>query len=421
MKYAFILGTNPALSLAELLAKLKNAKLEKYSQEVAIFEIENIDKNLIDELGGTIKIIELLDSIASKTYSNDLIVDRLAKMIQKLKQKDSKFRFGLSLYELADTRNIIKQISRQQKNICIKLKQELRNYSIKLAFLNSNEKALSSASVIKNKLMDENASEAVIISDNESVYIGKTVGVQNIDLYTYLDVNRPSRDLISGTTPPKLAKIMVNLASINSPLTTYHLPLTTPVLLDPFCGSGTFLQEMALLGYKNLIGSDISSRAIQSTQKNLDWLAEKRKLDINLKLFESDAKDLDKIIDKKSIDAIISEVYLGPALLREAETEKLNEILKQLNNLYQGILPALCSVVKSSGLIILALPIFKTGNGYKTLALFDNLEQFGLKIINPVADLKENWIKNYQTSRGTIIYHRPDQLVWREIIVLNKN
>lgn len=396
MKYAFILGSNPALSLAEIIAKIKNAKLLSYSQEVAILEMEEIDKNLIDALGGTIKIVEIFQTIANQ---NELL-DCLSKMIQNLHKKDTKFRFGISFYKT----------SGNSFNICLKLKKILKNFNIKLAFLNSRETYLSSASVIKNKLLDKNACEAVVIGDKNNIYVGSTKQVQNIDLYSFLDMGRPSRDLISGTTPPKLAKIMVNLANVNSSLTPCSL------LLDSFSGSGTFLQEMALAGYKNLIGSDISQKAIDATGKNMDWLKEKRKLDFDLKLYQSDAKDLDKIIDPKSIDAIVSEVYLGPALLREPESAQLDKILTELNNLYKEILPTLSSILKPQGVIVLAMPIFKIGNGYKTLSLFDNLEKF--KIIDPLANLDANWIKNYQTSRKTIIYHRPDQLVWREIIVL---
>ena len=87
--------------------------------------------------------------------------------------------------------------------------------------------------------------------------LAQTEAVQPFEQFSARDFGRPGRDDLSGMLPPKLAIIMINLA---------QTPLNS-ILLDPFCGSGTILSEAVLLGYTNLIGTDISEKAIADSKK----------------------------------------------------------------------------------------------------------------------------------------------------------
>ena len=51
-------------------------------------------------------------------------------------------------------------------------------------------------------------------------------------------------------------------------------------MLDPFCGVGTTLIEASLLGFDQMIGSDIDEKAVADTEKNLNWLS--REFDLQL-------------------------------------------------------------------------------------------------------------------------------------------
>ena len=84
-----------------------------------------------------------------------------------------------------------------------------------------------------------------------------------------LDFGRPARDDFSGMLPPKLAQIMINLAQVQNP---------EALIIDPFCGSGTILSEALLMGYKDLLGSDISPKAIADTYKNISWIKDLYKI-----------------------------------------------------------------------------------------------------------------------------------------------
>jgi len=85
------------------------------------------------------------------------------------------------------------------------------------------------------------------------------------------------------------------------------------------------LTETIYMGFKNLIGSDVSDKAITDTEKNIEWIsslssqgeATKKSLDI----FQHDATTPSQKLETNSVDKIISEPYLGKPLTGH-ETKK---------------------------------------------------------------------------------------------------
>ncbi len=59
---------------------------------------------------------------------------------------------------------------------------------------------------------------------------------------------------------PKLARCMVNLTR----------PRTNDLILDPFCGTGSFLIEAALLGFR-VLGSDAKKYMVKGCRRNLEF------------------------------------------------------------------------------------------------------------------------------------------------------
>ncbi len=256
--------------------------------------------------------------------------------------------------------------------------------------------------------------EGVIVVSKKNILIGKTIAVKDIYLYNKLDMGRPVRDIVSGTTPPKLAKIMINLTCKNF----------DALMVDLFCGSGTILQEMLLLGYKNVIGSDISQKAIDDTKKNLNWLNQNFiKNGAKYKIYQADARATNKFLKPNTVDAVVSEGYLGPPLRAYLKTDQLNKLIADLSNLYCSVFENLYKILKKDGVVVLALPIFKTRDNLRLLPIMKGVKSSGFKIFNPLNTLNNRvqGFYKYFTERESIIYSRPDQLVLREIIVLKKS
>jgi len=465
MQYFFILGRNPTLSVAEILSLIntnlitnntnireicgKFVKIREISEEVLILETkEKLDcQKLQARLGGTIKIGQIL------TLINADLTQIGADLFLKELSVNSKVYFGFSLYNLEKGINL-KSLKLQIKKLALEIKKKLKEKNIFSRWVESKERILSSVIVQKNKLLtqgaefcfflgtqmnaDKNTDQYGSISENlctnqrESAYVGKTLTCQKFEEYERMDFGRPARKIEEGMMPPKLAKIMINLAQAPE----------NGVILDPFCGSGTIVQEAVLNGYKNIVGTDINQEAVHDTELNLGWLTTRFKKpattetqndsetqrtsvsqrlqeNINISLFQSDVRNLSQEIPQNSIDAIITEPYLGPIKISNIKYQK-SKITSELSNLYLAAFREFKKVLKKNGRVVIIFPVFKIDKKLYFLPILDQIQKSGWQIFNPIPEnLRNNAIIKI-TNRGSIIYSRPDQKVLREIFIFTQ-
>ncbi|MBI4653086.1 50S ribosomal protein L11 methyltransferase [Candidatus Kuenenbacteria bacterium] len=419
MKYSFILGHNPTLSIMEilnvfLLFKI-NVQIISFSEEALLLEIENefSIKTFFSRLGGSIKMGEIEKDYKDYTDIDKLDINEILKLFNI--QEDKKVYFGLSFYNL--NAPAFFKIQEGVKKLAIKIKRKLQEQGLKVRWVISQEKNLSSVVVKKNKLIEQGA-EILILIDKDKVYLGKTLMVQEFEKYNQRDYNRPVRDIEKGMLPPKLAQIMLNLGQIKK----------EQIILDPFCGSGTILQEASLMGYENVIGSDIDFNSIKTTKKNLEWLHNKIKNQklvpsevegskIKNKLFQCDARELSKKIPFNSIDTIVSEPYLGPI----KDIKNTTKIIRELSKLYLESFREFKKILKTQGVIVIIFPVFKTvKNELLFLSILDEIKKQGWKNnLKLPRELFQKYIIKI-TLRNSIIYSRPDQRVFREIFIFRK-
>lgn len=393
MRYFFVLGTNTNLSVAELAAVLdfKETRLLAADFLVVSSEREINAPELIKRLGGIIKIGRLVSE--TPAGDNQKLEEELKKIVGVKQSKNSggKFNFGLSEY------------GRQgfnKNDLGLKLKKYFSDKQISSRFVVSREKTLSSVVVTQNKLLTRGI-EIILATDGNNILIGETLTVQPFKDLSRRDFGRPARDDLSGMLPPKLAQIMINLAQ----LTTEEV-----VIIDPFCGSGTILSEALLLGYKNLFGSDISLKAVEDTRKNISWLKELYKIsDFKLKLFVKKVEGLSKFIKADSIDAVITEPYLGP---QRGRIEFL-AIIRNLEDLYSLALEEFRKVLKPGGRVVMIWPLYY---GQKPMSP----DYDGFQILNMIPEKLRDSEFIKKNNRETIIYGRPGQKVYREVVVLEK-
>jgi tRNA G10 N-methylase Trm11 len=427
MKYFFILGNNPVLSIAEISAVFgENRSFSLFGGVLIMESNEEIDaQKIIKKLGGTIKI-GIINGELENSNSEELL-NKVVSLIDTEKIS-GKFKFGISCYG-KNKFNI--------KPLGMEIKKCLKEKGASCRWVTSREPTLSSVVVEQNKLTDKGieivlinpptplskgGTESLLVKGvdktplqrgGEGGYlIGHTLAVQPFKELSFRDYGRPARDDRSGMLPPKLAQIMINLACTGTP----RLKVGAFLLLDPFCGSGTILTEAMLMGYKNLIGSDISAKAIEDTKKNIEWIIKNYQLPIqstrDYKLHNCGATELSKFLKPNSIGAIITEPYLGP----QRGKIDFKKITIELENLYSKSLAEFKKVLKPNGRIVMIFPVFQTSRGSQTLS--PNLNSF--KIINPIPEnLRDNKCIKL-TNRNTIIYGRVGQKVWREIVILEK-
>ena len=406
MKYFFTLGNNPTLSVAELIAVFglgENNQGKLINGNVFVLETEkeiNPGK-IIKRVGGTIKIGEVVDSVLTKEPDLDFKLTEI--VIEKHYGRKEKAKFGISFYGKKgfDT-----------KKLAMNIKNNLKGSKIGSSWVAGKRmgEPISSVGVEKNKLISKGI-ELVLIKDEKDILIGKTLAVQPFEELSFRDYNRPARDDRSGMIPPKLAQVMLNLACVEMPWRDVSTGDKTKdkIIYDPFCGSGTILTEAILMGYKTIIGSDISQKAIKDTQENIEWITSQYKLGkINANIFLSDASNNNGYLKKKIVDAIVAEPYLGP----QRGKFDVEKVVRELNRLYSNSLKGFEKILKPDGRIVMIWPIFKrSGSSFKLKPELGNL-----KVVNPLSSIQNRNLE--LTNRNTIIYGRKGQKVWREIVVL---
>lgn len=399
MKYFFVLGINPTLSLAELAAVFNNGEFSLAQKNIAIIETEEyLNANIIKKIGGTIKFGIIHNELASLT-PKDILRSATFAVPEK---SDGKFYFGISFYGKAKI---------NLKVLGMEFKKLLKQSGIHSRWVTSREPTLSSVVVEQNNLATDKGVEIVIIQFDKKLFLGKTTAVQPFKELSFRDYGRPARDDYSGMLPPKLAQIMINLA-VTPPLTKGAGGILQPTILDPFCGSGTILTEAMLMGYRNLVGSDISSKAIENTRKNIDWIKNNFQLPIaNFQLININAAQISKQLPPNSVDAIITEPYLGP----QSGLFDVKKIIRELENLYSNSLKEFHKILKPGGKIVMIWPVFQ---GKHSTFIYPNTS--GFKTINPFPKNLQKNIFLKITNRGSIVYGRDGQKIWREIVVLKK-
>jgi len=334
MKYFFTLGNHPELSIAEIKSLFSKQKMTYQSvletEEVFIFETEEkIEPTIIDLLGGAIRFGEVFDFAIDPQ-------DIYAKTIKVLPE-DSKIYFGVSFYNKEKFKS---------KDLGFKIKEKISSNSRSCRFVTSKENPLSSVIVKKNRLVTARGFELNVMFDNNNIYLGRTLSVQDFRKYSQIDFGRPGRDDVSGMLPPKVAQVMVNLTEKSD----------KSVILDPFCGSGTVLQMAAMNGYKKLLASDNSEKAVRDTEENNEWLQDKFELSYSLKTTMTPVEELSKSVKGKTIDAVVTEPYMGPALRGNESPETIRQTIDELTQLYKKAFDEFTKVMKPDGVIIFVFP-----------------------------------------------------------------
>ena len=322
MKYAFFLGNTPALSLAELSAVSARVgvdlKIVRWSKEVALGETaSNVSMDqLFRALAGLVKVAEI-----TKAVPGPLTPAHIRSMLPATGRK---LFFGLSVYALeSGTRTM------DCRKLGLGVKRLLSEEERSARFVTSREDTLSSIVINTNKLLSERGAEIVVLLLRNGAYLGRTLAVQPYEEYAQRDMERPARDAKAGMLPPKIARMMVNLARMSPDGT----------LLDPFCGSGTVLQEAALLGISHLLGSDRDKKAVERTRMNLEWLgnftSQMKAASFSLQLIACSIEELPAHMPQGGIHAIVTEPYLGPPRIKPLSPEEVPQSVKELSSLYR--------------------------------------------------------------------------------------
>lgn len=392
MNYIFILGTHPAWSVAEISSVLGEQDLWWEQERILVKQNTEINaQSLIQRLGGVLKIATIENSLPANISFPELAKITAEILQTKAARGEGKLVFGLSDQGLSSSLSLEK--------LGLQVKKELKKANISSRLVTSKEKELSSVVVGQNKLLSKGA-ELIFYRNGENIIIARTLAIQNYKDLSRRDFGRPTRDDHSGMLPPKLAQIMINIAA---------QPSLEGLLIDPFCGSGTIISEAMLMGYRNLMGTDLSEKAVNDSRVNAEWLRDLYKLDIRPKFYIKNATRLAQFFKINSVDTIVTEPYLGP----QRALNDIALVIDELENLYTQALDNFHKILKPGGRLVMVWPVF-----FGQEFLKPQLDHWQLVSALPKKFQNLPWLK--QSFRDTLLYNRPGQKVWRELIILEK-
>ncbi len=388
-------------------------KILACSPEVVVVET---DKSINAEalqprLGGVIKIIRLFDTFQKKgkEYPSQVLTNYFTfkRIKDYFHEYTGKKQFGVSVYSLDPTIRFPEEASR----IAFFIKKLLQDQaqSVRAVIPQFPSQALSSVQVTENQLLQKGA-EIVVICGNQRLFVGKSLIVQNYEDYGRRDFQRPARDEKVGMIPPKVAQTMINLSLPLKPLDQ---------ILDPFCGSGTILQEAILMGFK-AVGADLDQKAIENSEKNLEWFRNRYHVSPGrYKLFKSHAAEISLAIPNYKIASIVTEGTLGPIYGKLPPKSEMQKNFKELERLYVQVFEEFKKFLAEGSKVVMCLPAYKTGmSTYEFMPSLDFALQNGYTVLDPLPEpIKTKYRFLKVTERKSMVYDRKDQVVAREVII----
>lgn len=398
------LGRHPALSATELLIHSKTEgtplSLAAVGAQIILLDGPEPSPAFPAALGGTVRFGQVLET-HDGTPTEAQVINAVAAAVET-RIAAGKTTFGLSAAALAP--NIPLPSLPKLRAWGLSVKKSLKERG-SARLITGTGRLLSPVAVAKNGLLTTGG-DFILLMERTRWHLARTTFVHDFEGQAHREFDRPVANPESGMLPVQLARVLVNLSGRNG------------TLLDPFCGSGTVLGEAMLLGWQRVIGSDISMQEVDAARANLAWLANQAGRLRPPELLVSSAEGLDRTIARGTVDAVVTEPTLGPALRGKVEMQKLLKNADDLKKLYRRALAAFIPPLKNGGRVVMIFPRFNDGRIPTTLTDKD-LAAIGYKRIIPARDLPAA-LRTDTTPEGNLRYARADARVIREIVILEK-
>jgi len=370
--YIFVLGRDPELSVLELVSYLKARKIryeiKELNNKILVASVQLLNfKDMLNVLGGVAKIAKVVDDIDNEP----LYMGRANKLNYAISC------YGDCLGKEHELKGYLKKRFKDEM-----LKASLKKSGRKNPFLSPSE-------VVRHKLV-KGGVEFILYKG----YIARTIAVFDPFKYQERDLKRPVQRPMHVISI-RLAKILINLAQAKR----------GNVLLDPFCGIGTILQEGLLTGMK-VIGVDIDAAAVSAAKRNLEWISKRYNTKRTYKIIHGDSANLPKLIGR--VDAVATEPYLGPFLKKLPSEDRAKALMKSLTKLYGSLLRGLAKVC--DGYIAIVVPRYRIhGNKEIKMPFLKLFKKQGFEAYSEYPEIKL-----------PIIYAAKKSKILREIWILKK-
>ena len=316
-----------------------------YNEDVLLYDIqENETKitELFQRLGGSIRVGIIIDDPLQFLEKRYPVIDEKKKVI-----------FAVTVY---DNKNGKTVLAERKHKLGMQFKKWLRERGYSARFVSKQSQNETSVVLLStNKVLEKGFELCSFVhpKTREQVW-GITLSHHDYENFAKRDYSRPRVNKKKGMVPPKLARIMVNLAQQSK----------DAVIWDPFCGSGTILMEALLLGH-TVVGSDIDPVSISESLENVKWTGEEYWItQSRYRILEHDI--LKGVPDGVEPDAIVTEPYLGPVLRKLISVAQVEKIIEEITPLYEALfsIAAKRKTDGKHGKLVVIVPGFKSHNDW---------------------------------------------------------
>lgn len=361
MKYLFILGRNPELSIAEIKSYIKRTDNVVLSETIRknglLLELEKpIEAGAVDLLGGTLEIGIVLCNL------------------RDINRKDIYFgtanKFNYVVWDFSDKTEKVSEY----------LKARFHSERLKVTEKRFTGFVRGQDEDFTRKPSSNLITEEFFVFDD---LFGRIIQKCDYKEIERRDMQKPVRRE-NLSISPRLAKIMINLSEVRE----------NGILLDAFCGIGVILIEALNMGVK-VVGIDRDSEAINGARKNLEWFNLSRE---KYRLMNDNSSKA--VIS--SMDVLVSEPDFGETLKKMPSSREAESMIKQFEILMINVLNNLKKSVM--GKFVFSAPFINTEGGRIGCDFSRISDKTKLK-------LKEGF---------PIEEFREGQVVGREIVVLEK-
>lgn len=402
--FAFSLGREFKLSIAEIASVCGFSSIVETSPDLAVVRFRDREAAIaaFAKLGGSVRLFEIQSDCPFSEFLTKATEYYRGKMVSDAKNSFALAYVGPNKPKLSE--------------LALRVKKFLKTGDLSIRACNVDDNTINAASFKKDHL-SQTLLETAILEIGKKSYFAVTLACQDVDAFAARDLAK-GRDMEVGMLPPKLARIMVNLTlgrggaeAVSSPDRPKPVVYAPKRIYDPFCGLGTVLIEALDLGYKDVLGSDLSERMAISTAEALEApgdAAGAKYLTMTL-----DAKDVASKPENFRGAAVVTEGYLGEIQSAKSVSEdSVAEQKKILLPIYDGFFKGLRDL-GYRGTTVMCVPFWEVRGKYVYFEeFFDVLKKYGFYSDSLLP-------KNFEfksTKFGSLLYKRQGQTVGREIV-----
>ncbi len=389
MKYFFVLGRNPQLSLAEIFAWLEKEGLpvkfyETRSNGLMIETDDDLDvKRAVNELGGTVALGRALFS------------GKVKEVLHQIKEKTiylgKEIKVIYSLLNYSDDEVFENALDALKKNLA---KEGLKaRYKGVGGTIRTQQGDIALGSPSKIMLRDMNY---FVFGYNDEICFGFLEASYNVKEAEKKDIGKPERRE-SLAISPRLARILINLSGAKK----------EEIILDPFCGIGVILQESLLRGI-NALGVDIDRIATSNAKKNIAWLEKNYRIEAKHYVYNEDSRKIN--LHDIIISGIASEPSLGKLLTVAPQKEEAIRMINMFESLMIDMLNNIKKFMRKGARAAFTAPLIRTADKKR---IGCDIEKICEK-----TNLHACQLKGSERVKFPIQEFRQEQIVGREFFVL---